>query len=146
MTADSSPPSMSATGTRDRVEIIDCTLRDGEQAPGVGFSIAEKVEIGMALGAAGVDMLDAGFPASDPTEVEALQELRQRGVTAKIGATARPFAGYIGAAERAHGGEVFLFKPNSDARNEKTLGMDRSGAVDLLRSGAEDVASRGMGL
>ncbi|MCV7195130.1 LeuA family protein [Mycobacterium angelicum] len=134
------------TADRDRVEIIDCTLRDGEQAPGVGFSIAEKVEIGMALDAAGVDMLDAGFPASDATEIEALQELRHRGVNATIGATARPFAGDIAAAERAHADEVFLFMPTSDARIEKTLGMDRSAAVDLLRSGAEEVAGRGMGL
>lgn len=130
----------------DRVEIIDCTLRDGEQAPGVGFSIAEKVEIGTALSEAGVDMLDAGFPASDPAEVEALQELRQRGIDAVIGATARPFPGDIAAADKAAADEVFLFMPTSDARIEKTLGIDRPAAIDRLRSGAEDVASRGMGV
>ncbi len=131
---------------QDRVEIIDCTLRDGEQAPGVGFSIAEKVEIGIALSDAGVDMLDAGFPASDPAEIETLQELRHRGITATIGATARPFPGDIAAAEKACADEVFLFMPTSDARIEKTLGMDRSGAIELLRSGAENIVARGMGL
>ncbi|WP_155769589.1 LeuA family protein [Mycobacterium asiaticum] len=128
------------------VEIIDCTLRDGEQAPGVGFSIAEKVEIGIALSQAGVDVLDAGFPASDPTEIEALQELRQRGINAAIGATARPFAGDIAAAEKARADEVFLFMPTSDARIESTLGLDRAAATDLLRGGAEEVTGRGMGL
>ncbi|MGC7102119.1 LeuA family protein [Amycolatopsis lurida] len=128
------------------VETIDCTLRDGEQAPGVAFTIAEKLEIATALSDAGVDVLDAGFPGSGAAEVETLQELHRQGLKAKIGATARPFPGDVAAADAAHADEVFLFMPTSDIRIEKTLGTTRSRAADFLVAGAENVVSCGMGL
>src|SRR5574338_1126235 len=57
----------------DRVLIFDTTLRDGEQAAGVAFSARDKLEIATALAAAGVDVVEAGFPVSSRGELEAVR-------------------------------------------------------------------------
>lgn len=56
------------------VEILDTTLRDGAQAPGVCFSIDDRVSIAAALDAAGVAEIEAGTPAMGREEVEAIRE------------------------------------------------------------------------
>ena len=137
---------MTGTHLPDSVEVIDCTLRDGEQTPGVWFTVAEKVELAEALSRAGVHVLDAGFPASSAADVEAMQEMRQRGLDASIGATARPLPQDVAAAEKAGADEVFLFMPTSDLRLRETLGITRDRAAQIMRAGAEEVLGRGMGL
>jgi homocitrate synthase NifV len=52
--------------------VNDSTLRDGEQAPGVSFTLDEKVAIARALERAGVDEIEAGTPAMGDMEIEAL--------------------------------------------------------------------------
>jgi isopropylmalate/homocitrate/citramalate synthase len=129
-----------------RVDVIDCTLRDGEQAPGVWFTLEEKLTLARLLSGAGIYMLDAGFPAASGADLEAMQEMRHLKLRARLAATARPLGADVAAAEKAHADEVFLFIPTSDVRLTQTLGIGRREAAALFRRGAEDVVGRSMGL
>ena len=49
-----------------KVEFLDTSLRDGEQTPGVNFSIKEKIAIAKQLEKWGISAIEAGFPAASP--------------------------------------------------------------------------------
>ncbi len=57
------------------IAVLDTTLRDGEQAPGIAFSMAEKVAIARGLADMHTDIIEAGFPASSPEEYEAVRQV-----------------------------------------------------------------------
>ncbi len=52
------------------IELYDATLRDGMQGEGMSLTAAEKVRVAHALDALGIDLIEAGFPASNPKELE----------------------------------------------------------------------------
>src|SRR3990170_4248746 len=59
----------------ERIIILDTTLRDGEQAPGIALSVTEKLEIAEQLGRLGVDVIEAGFPAASDGDFEGVQAI-----------------------------------------------------------------------
>lgn len=59
--------------------IIDTTLRDGEQAPGVVFSLEEKIEIARRLDQLGIPELEIGTPAMGEKEQEDIRCLLNQG-------------------------------------------------------------------
>lgn len=59
------------------VKIIDATLREGAQTPGVSFSLEQSRRIAMALDALGVDMIECGHPAVDEAERWRVMEVVQ---------------------------------------------------------------------
>jgi len=67
-----------------RVQIHDATLRDGEQTPGVVFSVADKIAIAEALAAVGVDRIEAGMPAVSDDDFTAIKQITKLGLTSKI--------------------------------------------------------------
>jgi isopropylmalate/homocitrate/citramalate synthase len=67
-----------------RVEIHDATLRDGEQTPGVVFSVADKVAIAEKLAEIGVDRIEAGMPAVSDQDFKAIKEITRLGLKSKV--------------------------------------------------------------
>ena len=57
------------------IRIFDTTLRDGEQSPGATLNIQEKLEIAHQLARLGVDIMEAGFPAASPGDLEAVRRI-----------------------------------------------------------------------
>lgn len=62
---------------KNRIIVFDTTLRDGEQTPGVSLNLSEKLEIAKQLEVLGVDIIEAGFPASSPGDFEATRGVAQ---------------------------------------------------------------------
>ncbi len=73
----------------ERVAIHDATLRDGEQTPGVVFSIADKIEIAAKLDEVGVERIEAGMPAVAEQDFQAIKEISRMGLKSRIYTFAR---------------------------------------------------------
>jgi 2-isopropylmalate synthase len=57
------------------VRIFDTTLRDGEQSPGATLTSSEKLEIARSLARLGVTVIEAGFPAASPDDLEGVRRI-----------------------------------------------------------------------
>ena len=60
----------------DEVQLLDTTLRDGEQMPGVSLTPAEKVDVARELDAAGMHLIEAGSACTSEGEREAREQSR----------------------------------------------------------------------
>lgn len=61
------------------IELLDTTLREGEQTPYVNFTVDEKVEIARLLDHVGVDMIEAGDPSVSPNVAAAVERIARLG-------------------------------------------------------------------
>ncbi|MCX2837576.1 2-isopropylmalate synthase [Salinimicrobium sp. MT39] len=61
--------------SKERVQIFDTTLRDGEQVPGCKLETRQKLKIAEKLEALGVDVIEAGFPVSSPGDFKSVSEI-----------------------------------------------------------------------
>jgi 2-isopropylmalate synthase len=77
-----------------KLDILDSTLRDGAQAEGISFTVADKVLVAKLLDAQGIDFIEAGNPGSNPKDAVFFEEMKENPLkTAKLvafGATRRP--------------------------------------------------------
>src|SRR5678815_90363 len=77
------------------VKIFDTTLRDGEQSPGATMTSTEKLEVARMLARLGVDVIEAGFPAASPDDLEAV-----RAIAAEVGRGETTVCGLARAAKK----------------------------------------------
>src|SRR5690606_13528023 len=59
----------------NRVIVFDTTLRDGEQSPGATMNTEQKIEVARQLARLGVDIIEAGFPAASPGDLDAVRRI-----------------------------------------------------------------------
>ena len=62
---------------KQKINIFDTTLRDGEQTPGAKLNQEQKVELALQLEKLGVDVIEAGFPISSPGDFQAVVNISQ---------------------------------------------------------------------
>lgn len=58
------------------VTTYDCTLRDGEQCEGITLSLEDKLRIVERLDAFGIDIIEGGFPASNPKDIAFFERVK----------------------------------------------------------------------
>ena len=61
--------------SREKIQIFDTTLRDGEQVPGCKLATKEKLIIAERLDHLGVNVIEAGFPISSPGDFTSVEEI-----------------------------------------------------------------------
>ncbi|OPZ93108.1 MAG: 2-isopropylmalate synthase [Firmicutes bacterium ADurb.Bin419] len=66
------------------VRIVDTTLRDGEQRPGIALQVSEKINIAKMLSSIGTYQIEAGIPAMGGDEKKYILKLMQLGLKSKI--------------------------------------------------------------
>ena len=106
------------------IEILDSTLREGEQTPYVNFMIDEKVQIARRLDAVGVDMIEAGDPSVSPNVAAAITQIAAEGLQAEIIAHSIATRAAIDKAKACGVDRVAIFYATSqihlDAKLHKT--------------------------
>ena len=70
--------------SKEKVEIFDTTLRDGEQVPGCKLDSNSKLEIAEQLDLLGVDIIEAGFPISSPGDFHSVEEVAKLVKNARV--------------------------------------------------------------
>jgi len=97
-----------------KLKFSDTTLRDGEQAPGVVFSLADKLRIAAALDTLGVDEAEVGAPAMGPEELNGLRVLVAQGFRMRLSCWCRALEEDIHYAAKAGIRTVNISFPLSD--------------------------------
>src|SRR5688572_8112753 len=133
--------SSEAVARTDEVRIFDTTLRDGEQAPGIALTKAEKVEIAEQLARLGVDVLEAGFPISGEGEFDAVREIATSVRGPVIAALARVTSGDIDRAAEALAGadrwRIHTFISTSQIHMQDMLRMSGDQVLEAIREGVK---------
>ena len=121
----------------DRVIIFDTTLRDGEQSPGATLHTDEKLEIARQLARLGADVIEAGFPASSPGDLDAVRRIAREVRGSAICGLARCIKSDIDAAweavKDAEKKRIHVFIATSDIHMQHKLRMTREQVVEATR-------------
>ena len=126
------------------LEILDTTLREGEQTPYVNFTLDEKVEIARLLDQVGVEMIEAGDPSVSPNVAKALQQIAGLGLKAEIVAHSVATRSGIDKAKACGADRVAIFYATSKIHLDAKLHKTQDQALDIIR---EHVAyARNLGL
>jgi 2-isopropylmalate synthase len=131
---------------RRKIHIFDTTLRDGEQSPGASLTPDEKLKIAKQLERLNVDVIEAGFPASSPGEIKAVQMISAGVRKPIICGLSRMIPSDIDACrlalEKARRKRLHVFLATSQIHRQYKLKKDKKEilnmAVQNIQSAAKD--------
>ena len=123
---------------KNKVIIFDTTLRDGEQAAGGALTVPEKVRLARQLETLGVDIIEAGFPASSPGDFAAVTNIAKEIRGPIICGLARAHSDDIDraweAVKWAARPRIHIFLSTSDIHREHQLKKSREEILEMART------------
>jgi 2-isopropylmalate synthase len=131
------------------IVIFDTTLRDGEQSPGATLNTQEKLDIAQQLARLGVDIIEAGFPAASPGDLDAVRQVAETvGRQPRIGKNGEIIAPPVvaglarankndidrawDAVKKAVRPRIHVFLATSDIHMEHKLRMSRDEVLETV--------------
>ncbi|WP_206438799.1 citramalate synthase [Mesorhizobium sp. M7D.F.Ca.US.005.01.1.1] len=137
------------TMTRERLYLFDTTLRDGQQTPGIDFSVEDKIAIAKLLDAFGLDYVEGGYPGANPTDTAFFQEKRTSraqfvafGMTKRAGVSASNDPGLASLVQSKSDAICFVAK-SWDYHVRVALGCTNEENLDAIKASVEAAVAAG---
>jgi 2-isopropylmalate synthase len=123
----------------NKVIIFDTSLRDGEQAPGATMNLPEKTRMAEQLESLGVNVIEAGFPASSPGDFEAVKTIAGFIKNCQVAGLCRCMKGDIDkgweALKNAADPRIHLFLATSPIHMEYKLRKSPDQVLEMIKEG-----------
>jgi 2-isopropylmalate synthase len=126
------------------VLVLDTTLRDGEQTPGVSLTPDEKLQIAKQLDRLGVDVIEAGFPIASEGEFQAAKKISAEGLRAEICVLARAMKQDMDRALETDAKRVHVFIATSDIHMMHKLKLTKEQVYDRAVSAVDYLKGHGV--
>jgi D-citramalate synthase len=127
-----------------KINVLDTTLRDGEQTPGVSLTKSEKLRIASKLDEIGVNIIEAGSAITSAGERESIKAISKEGLNAEICSFARSVKVDIDMALECDVDSVHLVVPTSDLHIEEKLNTTREKLLSQAVESTEYALDHGL--
>ena len=126
------------------INILDTTLRDGEQTPGVSLTPQEKLRIATKLDEIGVEFIEAGSAITSQGERESIKQITKQGFNAEILSFSRPLTVDIDYCLECDVDAVNLVVPTSELHISDKLQTTKEKLIDLSNDAVDYCKDHGL--
>lgn len=134
---------------KERLYLFDTTLRDGQQTPGVDFSIEDKITVARMLDEFGIDYVEGGYPGANPTDTAFFDRKRTRqaafvafGMTKRAGVSASNDPGVAALLQSSSDAICYVAK-SWDYHVKVALGCTNEENLESIRASVEAAIAAG---
>jgi 2-isopropylmalate synthase len=135
--------------TREKITLFDTTLRDGQQTPGIDFSVEDKIAIATMLDEFGIDYVEGGYPGANPTDTTFFSRKRTQkagfvafGMTKRAGVSASNDPG-LSQLIQSKADAVCLVAKSWDYHVKVALGCTNEENLESIRDSVQAVVASG---
>ena len=126
------------------IKVLDTTLRDGEQTPGVSLTPLEKLRIATKLDDINVDFIEAGSAITSEGERESIKQITKQGFNAEILSFSRPLTVDIDYCLQCDVDAVNLVVPTSELHINDKLKTTNDKLIELSNNAVDYCKDHGL--